>query len=478
VHQAGAMGKRVADRLACADLRVGVEQNDRLDADAAVVLKRLGVFSPEVEPAGEEGHAFWLNAAGLERLYASPRRWAKAILDSLGEIGLAAAITVGFTRFGTYALARSGQGITVFESPEAERSAVHKVPLARLGLLLSVRSGLAKLGKQTVGDLAGLRASDLLERFGPEAYRLCNLAKGDAWDPLRPFTFEEVLSERLECDQPVANAMELTFLAKRLLGLLVPRVAKKSQALVALEIALALDHKDRIVERIKPAGPTLDEAQLVDLVRLRLESMRLSVGVVEMVLTAFTVPKTTEQLVLFPKRPLRDLEAANRTLARLRAEFGPQAVVWAKTREGHLPEAQFVFEKDKDLAVASANFIVRVQRAARVSVKTDGMSIRKSKADKDLSVASAKAERTLVRRIFTRPIPLQARPVCGPRGCHLLGMGHAPFTRILGPYVVSGGWWVREIYREYHFAETEHGKIVWVYFDKRRRRWFVHGEVS
>jgi protein ImuB len=57
-------------------------------------------------------------------------------------------------------------------------------------------------------------------------------------------------------------------------------------------------------------------------------------------------------------------------------------------------------------------------------------------------------------------------------------MGHAPFTRIVGPYVVSGGWWVREVYREYHFAETESGKIVWVYFDKKRRRWFVHGEVS
>jgi protein ImuB len=448
------MGKRVADRLACADLRAGVEQKDRFDVDTAVVLKRLGGFSPEVEFAGEEGHAFWLNAAGLERLYASPRRWAKAILDSLGEMGLSAAITVGFTRFGTYALARSGQGITVFESPEAERSAVHKVPLARLGLLPSVRSDLIKLGKQTVGDLAGLQASDLLERFGPEAYRLCNLAKGDAWDPLRPFTFEEALSERLECDQPVANAIGLTFLAKRLLSLLVPRVAKKSQALVALEIALALDHKDRIVECIKPAGPTLDEVQLVDLVRLRLESMSLSVGAVEMVLTAFTVPKTTEQLVLFPKRPLRDLEAAKRALARLRAEFGPDAVVWAKIREGHLPEAQFVFEKDRDLAVASA------------------------KGVEDLAVASTKGERTLVRRIFTRPTPLQARPVCGPRGCHLLGMGHAPFTRILGPYVVSGGWWVREIYREYHFAETEHGKIVWVYFDKRRRRWFVHGEVS
>jgi protein ImuB len=32
--------------------------------------------------------------------------------------------------------------------------------------------------------------------------------------------------------------------------------------------------------------------------------------------------------------------------------------------------------------------------------------------------------------------------------------------------------------REYHFAETERGHIAWVYFDRQRRAWFVHGEVK
>ena len=215
MHRAGAMGKRVADRLACADLRAEVEQPNRFDLDTAAVLQRLGGFSPEVEPAGEEETAFWLNATGLERLYASPRRWAEAILASLKKINLSAAIAVGFTRFGTYALARSGQGVAVFESLAAERAALYKVPLVRLGLVPSAERDLAKLGKQTVGDLAGLRVSDLLERFGPEAARLSLLARGDAWDPLRPVTFEEPASERLEFEQPVANTMRLTFFAKR-----------------------------------------------------------------------------------------------------------------------------------------------------------------------------------------------------------------------------------------------------------------------
>ena len=85
---------------------------------------------------------------------------------------------------------------------------------------------------------------------------------------------------------------------------------------------------------------------------------------------------------------------------------------------------------------------------------------------------------TLVRRIYTRPVPMNARPVAGPNGVHLRGMEHEPVSNIVGPYIISGGWWHKEIQREYHFAQTASGKILWVYYDKKRRRWFLQGEVD
>jgi len=48
---------------------------------------------------------------------------------------------------------------------------------------------------------------------------------------------------------------------------------------------------------------------------------------------------------------------------------------------------------------------------------------------------------------------------------------------MIGPYVVSGGWWARPVHREYHFAETLRGDLLWVYYDRQRRRWFLQGEV-
>ena len=72
--------------------------------------------------------------------------------------------------------------------------------------------------------------------------------------------------------------------------------------------------------------------------------MQFSAGVTEIALEAEACAATAEQLRLFSEGPARDLDAANRALARLRAEFGDDAVVQAKLKNGHLPEARFTWE--------------------------------------------------------------------------------------------------------------------------------------
>ena len=223
-------------------------------------------------------------------------------------------------------------------------------------------------------------------------------------------------------------------------------------------------------------------------------------------------PTEVEQLLLLADRPRRDLEAADRALARLRAQHGDDAVVRARLTDGHLPEARFTFERLDHLVPPKNHRPARGEGpppgfrdpsprrglASSVVEKTDphpptgtpggedgspGLGeVRRKHAgvpppgqDEEQAVEK---RRTLVRRIYARPIPLQPRPVCGPRGAHLAGMDREPFTDLNGPYVVSGGWWAREVEREYHFATGAAGTLKWVYFDRRRRRWFVHGEVE
>jgi protein ImuB len=34
------------------------------------------------------------------------------------------------------------------------------------------------------------------------------------------------------------------------------------------------------------------------------------------------------------------------------------------------------------------------------------------------------------------------------------------------------------VHREYYFAETRKGDLLWMYYDRPRRRWFLQGRVE
>ena len=80
-----------------------------------------------------------------------------------------------------------------------------------------------------------------------------------------------------------------------------------------------------------------------------------------------------------------------------------------------------------------------------------------------------------VRRILSRPAPLPQR---GDGSLCISDTLGGPVRALHGPYVLSGGWWRREIHRSYHFAETASGRVLWVYRDEVRGRWFLHGFVE
>jgi protein ImuB len=447
-RQAGVLsGLRYAAALSLArDLRAGVVPAEKVEEEIAALTERLLRFTPDVEPAPEEPGVFWLNAAGLNRLYASLEAWARSVSADLEEAGFRASMVVGFTRFGTYAMARAGEGRVVFEDLAQERAAAEQVRLDRLNLDPGFRDTLAKLGVGSVGALLSLPAGGLLGRFGPEVYRLYQLAAGELWAPLQPHPAGEPIRKALVLDDPETDIPRLSFLIKRLLHPLLAALLVRGEALRELALRLRLEGTGWREEPIRPAAPTLDPIQVLELVRLRLEVTELSAGVIELELTVCGVPATREQLRLVAARPRRDLAAADRALARLRAEFGSETVVRARLSDGHLPEASFGWEALERIALPKRRQV---------------------------------ALRTLVRRIFTTPVPLPPRPRDLRSGGWLVrGREDGLVTRLHGPYILSGGWWTQEVHREYYFAETRRGDLLWIYHDRDRRRWYLQGRVE
>lgn len=440
-------GMRYAAGLALArDLRVAEMARKRIDAEVESLGRRLRRLTPSVEPARDEPGVFWLDASGLERLHDSLLHWAEGVRRELCEARLHSTVVVGYSRFGTYALSKAKRGLLVLQRPADETAAAQRVPLDRLALEPRVRDALDRLGVRTVGDFIALPGEGLRERFGDEAHRLHRSASGLTRLPLQPEVPEPPPLQRRILDHPECNVERLQRIIEQLLPPLLETLAHRRQALIELIVGFRLESKRDHLEAIRPAAPTLDAGQLLELVRLRLQAIRrLPQGVMELRLLGRASPSAPSQQPLFADKPRRDPQAANRALARVRAELGDAAVVHAQLREGHLPEGSFTWEALDDLA------------QARPRGKQSGR---------------------LIRRLHSQPIPLPPRPRQEPDGWMLRGLTEGPVVRVLGPYVVSGGWWRRAVHREYHFAETRKGELLWVYYDRVRRRWFLQGRVE
>jgi len=444
-------GQRYAHALGLhRGLRARVVSPARI-ADAITELRgALHGLSPRVEPSDDPG-TFWLDGQGLDRIEFGAPSWGVAIQRAVTALGYTGAVVVGFSRFATYAIARATRtGITILRSDTDERTAAAAVPLARLDLDPKLRDSLARLGVTKLGEMVRLPGGGILERFGKEAHRLYQLAAGERWDPLVPLAPPEAPDEKIVLDDDVEDSEQLVFVLRPAIDRLLARLAAKGRAITALHVELVLRHAvgdtELRAECIKPAAPTLDGRALLRLVHLRITGTPPAAPINAARVWADDVAATREQLAMFVAKPRRDLRSANEALASVRAELGDDAVVRAVLREGHLPEATFGWEP-----------ITTVVPAA----------------------PQPRLIRPLVRRLHTKPqmLPPQARQVRDD-GWLLSGLEHGAVVRIVGPYVISGGWWAHELHREYHFAELRRGDCLWVYYDRNRRRWFCHGAVE
>ena len=141
----------------------------------------------------------------------------------------------------------------------------------------------------------------------------------------------------------------------------------------------------------------------------------------------------------------------------MRAEFGDDAVVCAKLTDGHLPEARFTWEP--------------ISRVKFPQNDLNGLN--------GLNVLNSPAAKVLVRRVTAKPIRLAGGPYHSHEdGWLILGPKHGSIDKLTGPYVFAGGWWNREIQREYYYAETRGGDLLWLYYDRVRRRWFLQGAIE
>ena len=494
----------------------------------AGLVPRLRRFAAEVEPSREEPGVFWLGASGLSLLHPRLEEWAGLIHGDLAGGGLHNTVAVGFSRFGSYAAAKACDRITVFRTPGEEHHHVRGVRLDRLDFAPKVRDLLARLGIHTLGGFLDLPASQVRSRLGREAHRLHRLAAGDLWSPLHPETPPEPTASGVFLDYPESDHQRLAVLMEDLLEPLLASLEQRHEVMTVLLLRLRLDDRSERAESLRPARPTLDRTQVLDLLRLRLEAMALTAGVTEIVMELLGASPDARQGELFHGASTRDHDAANRALARLRARYGDGALLRARPHAGHLPEARFTWEPLESVPPPRPRRVrlrPLVRRFFPKPVRLPHQTVSRLHLVTGMTATPASSF-PYPPPSFPYPPPSfprkrESRGGEGQTGCDspphpswipaFAGMtGEAGPTasdtepvvadartgidRIddprtdggfltresAGPYIISGGWWGSGagVHREYHFVRDGEGPWLWVYYDSRRHGWFLHGKVE
>ena len=453
----------------CAQLRAGLVADAEQQAAISEIADLLRTFTPLVEPARQEPGVFWLDANGLSRFYPDlplpeiHARWADAIRQKLREAHWHAAVALGFDRLATYAIARHFRGVRVFADPAQEAQTCTRVHLASLGstwgIAPKLRDELERLGVETLGDLAKLPETALRERMGLQVAMLRRRLAHDVPMPLAAELPESEPVASRDFEPADNNAERLLFAAKTLLAQLLPLLVARRQAVAKLELLLVLDVSARVEQPLllQPAEPTLQELQLLDLVRLALDRTALAGAVKTLRLALHGIPATAEQLALWQLQGQRDPHAAALALARLRALFGEDAVVAATLRSAWLPEGQFAWQPLRKLLIHKARLVEEPVNVIRLPQQP---ALR------------------VVRRLLSQPARLPPKPR-DQRPWRLTPFRPETVVHFDGPYRLAGGWW-RSISqtdrcRDYGYATTDRGTVLWVFHEPARDAWFCHG---
>jgi len=469
-------GMKYATALALApNLQAGSPLPGEIEDDSEAVKRLLLQFSPELESIPDDPTTFWVNAAGMQTLYPTLAAWAAALRQEASEHGFYLCVVIGFRKIGTYiALQNSLQhttrskpqnqsstgcrnsretapetGVRIFSDLQEEKEAVESASVAALPIGRNARRQLEALGVTTVGNFLRLPPGGLRIHYGKEVERVYWFAKGGKENPFTPEKRVELPLLERSLLYPAQTLALLHPHIEELLTELLSRTRAARQFLSELLLLLFFEETAHMPqeERIRPAQPTRNKTLWLKLIRLRLERKHFPGRVVRLVLLGGWAAETREQIELFHTGTKRDPAAAADAFAQVRAELGDDVFHVAELSPNHLPEAQFRWIPVYTPSIPEKD------------------STREENAGREKKNSGPPAHNVIIRRIFPHPRPFPALKKYLSRGT----------LHIYGPFMLSGGWWVRQNRRDYYFAESSSKEVVWIYFDRTRKQWMLHG---
>ena len=484
----------------------------------------LDGFSPIIglQQETDQPDCIFLDVTGLEQLFGNEFKLAAGVENFCHEHGylprIAIADTIGLaqgiaqfdwaglkgsgTNCAKHPLGRSGNWfltpLTVpLTAPNiqiafANDDQVHLgLPIEALRLADWINNTLQQLGIRRIGQLLQLPRQDLSARFGDEIHRRLDQLTGRIAEPIiarhRP---PEFYAEQL-LDYPTSHQETIEVIIERLIGKICAELSAAQQGALQWTIRLYGQHKLPLKLYVSLFQPTATADQVFPLAKMQLDQMlqpntgrksrhqspnrrpgtdsnlKLDGQPIEVTEIAVAVTSCVllvqRQRKLFDENPRLDRPALAQLINRLVSRLGRQQVVYPAIVAGAQPEQAFQFRP-----------LVNPHRRAprRTAVKT---------ASPSGSHVMARPLTIFQPAIALETISLSTKqdrsgPATPPALLVYSNSRHSIIAH-WGPERIETGWWRGPtVRRDYWRVETETHQQFWIYYDLRKRSWFLQGE--
>ncbi|HJQ81765.1 MAG TPA: DNA polymerase Y family protein [Lacipirellulaceae bacterium] len=448
---------------------------------------------------GDEPESLLLDISNLEHLWGSEARLVAQVEKFFKRRGYRVRLAVGETIGLAWALAHFGSmehgawsreypGSAPCQIPQSEirgstelaevnpKSEID-LPVEALRITADTAGLLRELGVETIDQLMLLAREELTSRFGDELLHRLDQLTGAASEMIVPHRGLPGLEVGHSLDEPTADRAVLMHMLGQLVEQLSQQLAARDQGAVLLMCLLRCTGGNMVPLRIGLLQPTASARQLMELVELNLETVRLHAEVDRVEIRVDVVGRLGErQGELFADRWSSDPHQLALLVNRLSSRLGEEQVLRAELSASPVPE-----------------------RAVRFVSLTKGWLARRRPGTRQNSVPCARRGGTAKPRrsrsglahlpvspspplpILLHSAPQALEVVCvapdGPPQFVWFGARRQRIVHHAGPERIETLWWRgSSVRRDYYRVALESGSHLWIFRRLTDRRWFLHGE--
>ena len=248
----------------------------------AQVLASLQGISDRVEGA-ELGTAY-IRLDGLEQMYGGEARLVNALLNAVPQ-DLAPRVGVAEAKFPAFVAAKASDALRATRAPIDTVSFLAPHPVDLLPVPADLKVALHRFGLHTMGDVASMTETSLVDRFGSDGRRAWHLSRGMDDSPVVPLVHVETVVERTSLPFSSASLELLFTVADTLLARAFSRPSMRGRYAGKMLLECALEGGTTWVREITFKGGVGNRKRALSIVKARLEEEHPSGPVEDMTLT-------------------------------------------------------------------------------------------------------------------------------------------------------------------------------------------------